>query len=70
MKGHFREEQLPMNNAWKIFVSPFNIRSTKCHSKKRYTAKERKKNFQASLYTSNDNQADENKNLRPNEGAK
>ena len=33
--------------------------------------KRKAKNFQASsLYTSNDNQADENKNLRPNEGAK
>ena len=32
--------------------------------------KRKGKNFQANLYTSNDNQADENKNLRPNEGAK
>ena len=32
--------------------------------------KRKEKNFQASLYTNNDNQADENKNLRPNEGAK
>lgn len=32
--------------------------------------KKKAKNFQASLYTSNDNQADENKNLRPNKGAK
>lgn len=32
--------------------------------------KRKEKNFQASLYTSNDNQADENKNLRPNKGAK
>ena len=32
--------------------------------------KRKAKNFQASFYTSNDNQADENKNLRPNEGAK
>lgn len=69
MKGHFREEQLPMNNAWKFF-SHLSISGALNAIPKSDILQKKGKNFQASLYTSNDNQADENKNLRPNEGAK